>query len=459
MENKFNLIAKLSFATTNIINNFGMENKDYNNPKNKVNTNNKEIIENSINDINSTNNINNLNNINNINNINLNNINNFNSINITNNINTNNIIFVNPDFYYGYHNFYYGYPDFFYYNNDLNYIKEDIAEIIVNDNDDDNSIEHLKFTSNFIYKNRFDDFLHCFIINYRNFKVLNLGRLNISKNLYNLRSLFYVKEPETVVVNKKNISYFYTPILADYDTYNVKKIVLENINQSEENITNFIINLNDDFYNTFILITFSLKTLYNYENTEQVKKSIDHLINRYHNQNKYLLNNLNKLKRFKRECNKEDKTYEYYYYYIMDINNSLNFKIKLSYFKLKKVEDNKRNFIILDFKTERIFRRKKLATTLFGEILDFNSKDISFLVVSPTKGNTAAFLKSLGFIHLKFIKSWNMNIFNKYCKKFNLSEINSQTICNGTMVYNSKLNDDFIKNNTLLKEKYNNYFE
>ena len=33
MKNKFNLIAKLSFATTNIINNFGMENIGYNNLK------------------------------------------------------------------------------------------------------------------------------------------------------------------------------------------------------------------------------------------------------------------------------------------------------------------------------------------------------------------------------------------------------------------------------------------
>ena len=142
----------------------------------------------------------------------------------------------------------------------------------------------------------------------------------------------------------------------------------------------------------------------------------------------------------------------------MRINKSLNFKIKLSYIKFKKLEGNKPNFKILDFKTERIFKRRKLATTLFNEILYSRDKDISFIVVSITKEGTD-FLKSLGFFHLNFLKCENTNIFNKYCEKFKLLGENSSKIYSGTMVYNSKLNNCLKKNNPLLKEKYNNYLK
>lgn len=425
MKSKFSLITKYSFVTSNIINNFGMEkNKDlkiqssvayYTYSNNNKTTNNNEI------------NIDNNNTSNNF----------FNNYNINSNTNINFISFypvICPFIFYRYNQpieqknsrFYLASGGFY-------------TMLIHNEND---YIESLRFYSNNFSKQDFDDMLYDELVKYDRLNKLDLFYLNIAKNLKNIRSLFRVNEPETIILNKDNISYFTTPVLAKYDQYNTKKIVLKNILSNYKNgkskKSKKIIEVHKDFYNIFVILSYNLKYLYKSQNNEkELDEKISNLIKDYEYKNNDLLKNLYNYIKF--EITEKDNIKEYGFYYIMNLQNNLTLKIKLSSVKLKELEN--KNIQIIYFKTEKIFRKKGLATNLLKNILN-KYKNYRFVTLL-TDNDGYSLLHKLGFVRLTEIKDTcsNKNYYiDYYCKKLHISRY-SYDIKNKIEILNPNINN------------------
>jgi len=406
MKSKFSLITKYSFVTSNIINNLGMEKyKDlkiqskviyYDYSNNNETTNNNEIY---------------------INNHNLNNYNNGNNIfyDYDNNSNTyTNVI-----------NFYQ-----FIVPQNIQYIEKKSRFHLISRgfytmliHNKDGYIESLRFYSNNFSKKDFDEMVYSDLVYYDKLNKLDLHYLKTGKNLKNIRSILRVNGPEIIILNKDNASEFTTPVLAKYTQYNTKKIVLNDIlnnyknEKSEE--SKKIIEVEKDFYNIFVIISYNLKYLYKIQNKEnELDNEISNLIQEYEFKNKYLLENLYNCIKYKPTENGNIK--EYGFYYIMELQNNLSLKIKLSSVKLKKLEN--KNIQIVYFKTEKTFRKKGLATNLLMEI--FNKyKDYHFVTLL-TDNDGYSLLHKFGFVRLTEIKDTDSNknhYIDYYCKKLHIS--------------------------------------
>ena len=314
--------------------------------------------------------------------------------------------------------------------------------LIHNEND---YIESLRFYSSNFSKEDFDDMLYDELVKYDRLNKLDLFYLNIAKNLKNIRSLFRVNEPETIILNKDNISYFTTPVLAKYDQYNTKKIILNNIFNNYKNgkskKSKKIIEVNKDFYNIFVILSYNLKYLYKSQNREkELDEKISNLIKDYEYKNNDLLKNLHKYIKF--EITEKDNIKEYGFYYTMNLQNNLTLKIKLSSVKLKELAN--KNIQIIYFKTEKIFRKKGLATNLLTNILN-KYKNYRFVTLL-TDNDGYSLLHKLGFVRLTEIKDTCSNknhYIDYYCKKLHISRY-SYDIKNKIEILNPNINNIYL---------------
>jgi len=524
MIKKIKTISKISFLSANITNNFGMEEKYYNNPGNNVNNpcsinnnlgnnvNNPYFINNNIrNNFNNPcfinynigNNVNNpyfinynlRNNVNNPyfinynlrNNVNnpyfinynlRNNVNNpyfiNNNLGIANNFNNscfinnnlgiannfNNSCFINNNLniyykinnvnnmnninYNELNNINFTNPSYMCHNsscseNKLNYIKNDFSITTVNE--DENDIEELEFTKENIDEKIFDDFIDFVIINYRNLKVLKFGKLDISKNIPIIRKLFYVKEPETVVFNRKNIVPFEDNILADYNTFSLKKVIFEDILPDNEDLA---INIEGDVYNMLMLFSYDLKNIYKNRTRKKFKEYIGLIYKSYNRINKVILSKIeeNKLNNHI-VIEKNNDTFEYYYKSFINLSKIGKIDVKLSYIKFKSIGE--KIFEIIDVNTERKFRRLHLATKLFKKIKKYHN-NFSFITVS-TSEESNLFFKNLGFLDINDIENNDKEIYNKYCEKFELNKNKKFLNLQGVFVFDKVLNNSFKNKN------------
>ena len=321
----------------------------------------------------------------------------------------------------------------------------------------ENSIEELKFISKTVNEKIFDDFIYSFIIDYRYFKILNMGNLYISQNMNNLKKLFYVKEPEMIVFNKldeEDKNYFKTPILANYDKYYVKYIILRDIlidNNTKLNLSKTI-KVHNEFFNIFTIISFYLKDIYECKTIDEVNKTVGDLFSVYGTCNKDLLDNLDKLKKL--HISENNNVIEYSYNYLMEIPNKnssknrrkLTLDVKLSYIKFIHKYNNK--FEIVDFKTENRFKDKNLEKNLIEDILkdpkySFANikKKISFFTISDCE-NKISLLKNLGF---KSIKNMDKNDINNYFRDFSAKE-KKIYVNRNTFIFTKKINKNKNKN-------------
>ena len=432
MKSRFSLITKCSFVTSNIINNFGMEKyKDlkiqsnvayYNYSNNNKTTNNNEInINNCSNNIVTYYNYPNNNETTNNNEININKCNLNNYININNNFyNYNNNS--NEDI-----NFINSYPFIFPQNiqpkKKSRFVLMSRGFYTMLIHIEYGYIESLRFYSNNFSNEDFDNMVYTDLVDHDKLNKLDLFHLKIGINLKNLRSLFRVNGPEIIILNKNNISKFTTPVSAKYHQYNTKKIVLNNILDNYKNGKFIggkkIIDVENDFYNIFVIISYNLNYLYKSKYKEkELNDKISELINEYKSKNYDLLKNLYNYINY--ETTEKGNIKEYSFCYIMKLQNNLSLKIKLSSVKFKELEN--KNIQIVYFKTEKIFRKKGLATTLLKEILKAY-KDYCFVTLL-TDNDGYSLLRKLGFKRLTEIKDTYLNknhYIDYYCEKLHIS--------------------------------------